>query len=69
MKRLSSAETNPLEVLRALVAQYPTQRAAAKALAVSQPFLHDLLNGRRTFSDKMLGKLGLRRAVVKGAAA
>lgn len=58
---------NPTERLEAHVARYRTQREAAAALGITQPYLSDLLQGRRTFSDAILGKLGLRWAVVKEA--
>ena len=60
-------EVQPLDVLRAWVARYPTQRDAAKALGVSAPMLTDLLYGRRSLSVRVLARLGLRRAVVKAA--
>ena len=53
----------PIYALQAFVARYHTQKAAAKALGVSQPYLHDLLRRRRTFSIRILKKLGLRRTV------
>ena len=51
--------------LRALLAQHGTQQEAASALGISQQYLSDLLLGRRTFSEAMLAKLGLRRTVVE----
>lgn len=57
-------ETNPRHMLRQLVSQYGTQKAAAMSLGISQPYLSDLMKGRRTFSDKILKKLGLRSVVV-----
>lgn len=55
-----------LKYLRQFVAQHPTQAAAAKALGISSPYLHDLLQGRRLFSVKMLDRLGLeRRTTIK----
>ena len=64
---------DPLEHLKRLVSQYPTQAAAARALEISQPYLTDLLYGRRRFSERMLAKLGLGRTIrigptAKGAA-
>ena len=58
-------ELDPLTELRAFVARYPTQAAAAAALAISQSYLSDLLAGRRHISDAMLNKLGLTRKLVK----
>lgn len=57
-------EVNPLERLNAFVAKHKTQAAAAEALDVSRPYLSDIINGRRDFSDQVLEKLGLRRVVV-----
>lgn len=61
---LGMDETNPRHILRQLVEQYGTQKAAAMSLGISQPYLSDLMKGRRTFSDKILKKLGLRSVVV-----
>lgn len=52
---------SPIERLRQLVADYGSQAAAARALGVSQPYVHDLLHGRRLFSAAMLARLGMRR--------
>jgi len=57
-------EIDPLEALRRFVSKHKTQRAAADALGVSRPYLSDILNGRRDFSDPVLERLGLRRVVV-----
>ncbi len=56
---------NPAERLEAFVANYATQREAAAALKISGPYLSDLLNGRREFSDAILERLALRRIVVE----
>jgi hypothetical protein len=58
------AEVNPADVLRKIVAKYPTQRAAAKSLGISEVYLCDLLRGRRPFSTRVLKTLGLRAIVV-----
>ena len=47
------------------VDQFETQKVAAKALGVTPAYLSDLVNGRRDLSEKILRKLGLKRAVVK----
>jgi transcriptional regulator with XRE-family HTH domain len=57
-------EIDPLDRLRAFVAKHETQAAAAEALGVSGPYLSDILNRRRDFSDQILKRLGLRRIVV-----
>lgn len=57
--------TDPIAVLRARVTELGSQRAVARALGVSDPFISDLLRGRRRFSDRMLAQLGLQRAVVR----
>lgn len=60
-------QIDPAERLQAFVAKYPTQREAAAALKISGPYLSDLLNGRREFSDAILERLSLRRIVVAAA--
>lgn len=57
-------EIDPLKTLRAFVEKHKTQAAAAEALGVSRPYLSDIINGRRDFSDPVLERLGLRRVVV-----
>ena len=52
----------PIDVhreLRAFLSKYPTQKAAAQAIGVSQPFLHDVVAGHRRPSGKILAALGL----------
>lgn len=56
---------DPLERLRALVAQHGTHQATAAALGVSQAYLSDILKGARTVSPRMLALLGLQRIVVE----
>lgn len=58
-------EVDPARTLRAFVSRYPTKRAAAKALGISDPYLFDLLNGNRQYSEPILSRLGLRRVVVE----
>ena len=41
--------------------RFKTQVEAAKALAITAPYMRDLLRGRRDFSANMLAKLGLKR--------
>lgn len=53
--------------LQALVREAGSQKAAAAALGCSAVHVGDLLAGRRTFSDRMLAKLRLRRIVVDAA--
>jgi len=55
---------DPAARLQAFVSKYPTQRKAAEALGISGPYLSDLLNGRREFSNTILKRLDLRRIVV-----
>jgi DNA-binding transcriptional regulator YdaS (Cro superfamily) len=59
-----SKDIDPKAWLRALVGRHGTQKAAAKALGVSPAYLSDMLMGRRDISERILAKLGLRRAVV-----
>lgn len=56
---------DPQAELKQFVSKHSTQQAAAQALGIAPSHLTDLLRGRRTFSEAMLAKLGLRRAVVR----
>lgn len=56
-------QAGALNVLRRFVAQHRTQRAAAKALGISEPYLTDLLKGHRGLSNMILAGLGLAREV------
>lgn len=61
-------EIDPLAALRAFIQQHGTQREAAKALGISEPYLTDILQGNRKFSERILSQLNLKRVIVKGAA-
>lgn len=50
--------------LRAVITEAGSQRNAAAKLNIAESYLSDLLRGRRSFSDAMLEKLGLRRTVI-----
>lgn len=52
---------DPHKELARYVARAGTQVEAAKRLGVSQPYLSDILRGRRMLSRNMLTKLGLTR--------
>lgn len=54
-------EDEAVAALRRLVDKAESQRAAAERLNVVPSLVSELLKGRRRFSDRMLGKLGLRR--------
>lgn len=56
---------DPIAELERFCKRHRTHAAAAKALGISAPYLSDMLNGRRDFSDAMLARLGLRWAVVR----
>lgn len=58
-------DVNAMDRLRAVVAREGTQRQAARWLGVTEAYVSDLMNGRRKFSDRILGKLGLERQVVE----
>lgn len=58
-------DSEALTRLKALVARTGSQVAAAKHLRCSQPYVSDMLAGRRNFSAVMLEKLGLRRQLVE----
>ena len=53
----------PVEVLRAFVAEHGTQTAAAQALGISEPYLSDMLKGNRAVAESTLTKLGLQKLV------
>lgn len=55
--------SDALELLQRTVAKHKTKRAAAEALGISPPYLHDLLQGKRDLSDKILKRLGLSREI------
>lgn len=57
-------DVDAVKCLEALVETHGTQKAVAKRLGCSEVHVGDLLRGRRTFSDAMLNKLGLRRTIV-----
>ena len=56
---------DPRKALKEYVAHYDTQGDAASALSISQAYLSDLLHGNRSFSERLLRKLGLNRVVVE----
>ena len=58
-------EVDALAALKAHCEKFKTQGDAASSLAVSKQYLNDMLRGRRELSPRLLGKLGLRKAVVK----
>ena len=60
-----NSEIDPLEALRTFIAKHGNQRKAAKALGISEPYMTDLVHGRRRVSDSLLEKLGLRRTIVR----
>lgn len=47
------------------VAEYPTKKAAAAALGISQGYLGDLLVGNRQAPEWLLEKLGFQRVLVR----
>lgn len=51
------------DALQRLVSSYPSQRAAARALGVSAPYLIDMLRSRRGLSPRVLAALGIERMV------
>jgi hypothetical protein len=62
-------ETNAIRALQAFRDQYPTQQAAAHALGVAPSYFGDLLRGRRSCSERLLARLGLKRIIVPTKAA
>lgn len=59
-------EVDALVALKKYRERFETAGDAASSLSVSKQYLSDMLNGRRDPSERILSKLGLRRAVVKG---
>jgi hypothetical protein len=55
---------DPTVRLGRLVRRCGTQRAAAAHIGISHNYLCDLLHGRRTYSDRVLERLNLRRIIV-----
>lgn len=56
------------EALREAIAESGlSQRAYARRLGVSQPYINDVLLGHRSASERVLSALGLRRIVVIAA--
>lgn len=53
------ALVDPLDVLRDLVRHHGSQKAVARHLNISEPFLSDVMNRRRDVSDRLVEKLGL----------
>ena len=45
--------------------QYDTLTEAAAALAITKQYLSDILRNHRDITPRVLGKLGLKRVVVK----
>lgn len=60
-----SKPINPLDLLRTLEKQHGSLKALAAALGYSAPYLSDVLRGRRNVTEKLLGKLGAKRIVVR----
>lgn len=57
-------DTEAIARLRVLVQEAGTQAAAAKQIGSTQGQVSDLLKGRRSFSNSILRRLGLRRVTV-----
>jgi len=55
------------QVLREFVARHGSQIAAARALGISQPYMSDIMNGRRDLSERIMKSLGLERVIVERA--
>lgn len=49
--------------LKTRVEKYDTNREAAQALGVSQPYLYDVLRGKREPASTILSALGLEKVV------
>jgi hypothetical protein len=53
----------PYTVLRKLVKECGSQKAAARKLRISAQYLNDVLQGRREMSEALASKLGFKRVV------
>ena len=62
---MTKTATDPRALLARLVEEAGSQKAVAKRLGITQQYIGDLLAGQRTFSDRILDKLGLTRVIVK----
>ncbi len=56
-------EAEFITLLRGAVAEHGSQKAFAKHIGVSEPYLTDVLLGRRHPSPRILEPLGLRKVV------
>ena len=54
----------PMKTLQRFVEAHGTQKVAARALGITPGYLNDLLHRRRTFSARLLRKLGFKRIIV-----
>lgn len=57
---------DPLKRLKLFVAAHPNRRAAASALDIKEPYLSELLNGKRPISEHVLTGLGLQKHEIVG---
>lgn len=57
-----------LAALRQAVDQAGSQRTYATSIGISQAYLADVLQGRRSAGDKILGAMGLRKITLIAAA-
>ena len=55
----------PLEAIQQLAVTLGSQSAVARHLDISRAHVHDLLNGRRSFSEPLAKQLGFRRKIVR----
>ena len=58
-------EVDALKALKTFREQFDTLGDCALALAVSKQYLSDMLHARRDPSERILKRLGLKRAVVR----
>lgn len=56
---------DPIEELKAFVSRYPTQKAAAEALGISQGFLSDMLQGSRDVSARIREHLNIELVAIR----
>jgi hypothetical protein len=62
---MAKADINPRSFLQIYVREFPSQAAAARAMGISRSYLNHILAGRKSFSESILDKIGLKRVLVK----
>jgi transcriptional regulator with XRE-family HTH domain len=56
-------EAQVIELIKQRANEAGSQKALAQELGVSEPYLSDVLKGRRSPSENLLNRLGIRKVV------